>query len=372
MTYQFPERWKAESVEVIDVEESFGKIFKLSNVSYTNREHKQTIHIPGKTYIGLADFYIWHFLYDSVAQFCYLKTKIKDLNPFFISPAVMKNGTKEEFLDQLRYISFHVESDTVRETQPHKYFEDLFEIFITQDNMYNLESYNFTFEEVYFVYDNVRYFNKIPQLVNTGRQWFGVPYAYWINNSWESRAHLTRGIFPETWWRSLGILEMRNIFLKKLKENTTETPKKIFLSRKDANGRYKERGLSPTFDRHCSDEVDETIEDFFVSKGYYPIVLEGMGYLEQLNYFKNATHIAGIVGSAFCQTLVCNPSAVVSQIMVNKRYDFTYQFISEMVGYHLNDIDLRTVYPNLDKIKLTLETKYNFAESVYRGKNDQA
>jgi hypothetical protein len=369
MTYQFPDRWKAESVEVIDTPDSFGKIFKLSNVSYTNKSHTETIHVPGKTFIGLADFYIWHFLYDSIAQFCYLKTQIKDINLFFIAPAVVEPGTKDDFLDQMKYISFHAKSDTIKEPQPHKYFEDIFEIFVTQEHIYNLDSVNFTFEEVYFVYDNVRYFNRVPELLHAGKHWFNIPYAYWINNSWESRAHITRGVFPETWWRSIGILEMRNIFLKKLKDVKTETPKKIFLSRKDANGRYKERGLSPTFDRYCSDEVDSTVEDFFVSRGYHPIVLEGMGYLEQLNYFKNATHIAGIVGSSFCQTLVCNPSAIVSQIMVNRKYDFTYQFISEMVGYHLNDIDLRSVYPVIDKIKLILEKKYGFIESVHRSKN---
>jgi hypothetical protein len=369
MSYQFPERWKAESVEVIDTSESFGKIFKLSNVSYTDKSHKETIHVPGKTFIGLADAYIWHFLYDSIAQLCYLKTKINDLNAFFISPAAMINGTKNEFLEQNKYMSFHIKSDTIRKIQPHKYFEDLFEIFVTQENMYNLESCNFTFEEVYFVYDNVRYFNRIQDLLSTGRHWFGVPYAYWINSSWESRAHITRAIFPETWWRSIGILEMRNIFLKKLKDVNIETPKKIFLSRKDANERYKEKGLGPSFDRYCSDEINEVIEEFFISKGYHSIILEGMGYLEQLNYFKNATHIAGVIGSSFCQTLVCNPSAIVSQIMVNKRYDFTYQFISEMAGYYLNDIDLRSVYPDLNKIKLILETKYGFIEALDRSRN---
>jgi len=162
---------------------------------------------------------------------------------------------------------------------------------------------------------------------------------------------------------------MRNIFLKKLKDVNIETPKKIFLSRKDANERYKEKGLGPSFDRYCSDEINEVIEEFFISKGYHSIILEGMGYLEQLNYFKNATHIAGVIGSSFCQTLVCNPSAIVSQIMVNKRYDFTYQFISEMAGYYLNDIDLRSVYPDLNKIKLILETKYGFIEALDRSRN---
>lgn len=370
MTYSSPERWKAESVEVIDTPDSFGKIFKLSNVSYTRPGHTETVHIPGKTFIGQADFYIWHFLYDSIAQFCYLKNQIKDLKHFAISPNIVESGTKEQFLDQIQYLSFHEKSDTIRDPQPHKYFEDMLDIFFTQDMIYNLETVNFTFEEVYFVYDNLRYFIRINELLKTGRHWFGVPYAYWINTSWESRAHVTRGVFPENWWRSIGILEMRKIFLEKMKESPVETPKKIFLSRKDANGRYKQRGMNATFDRYCSDEIDNLIEDFFVSKGYFPIILEGMGYIEQLHYFKNATHIAGMVGSAFCQTSVCNPSAIVSQIMVNKKYDFTYKFISELVGYHLQDIDLRSIYPDTDKIKMILEKHYGFIESLDRTRID--
>jgi hypothetical protein len=370
MPFEFPDRWKAEKIEMLDTTDSLGKIFKLSNVTYFDKDDMETVHIPGKTFIAFSEFYIWHYLYDNLAQFEYLKTQIPDLNMLMFCPTSSNGGTIEEFLEDMQYLDFHNRSAEKLDPQPHKYLEDTFKIFVNQKEIHNIYKNNLKFDEVYFVNDQQRLFQKQLSELNT-QFWFGVPHAFWILQNYESKAHRTRPIFDDTWWRQLGIMQMRKKLLQHLNEIDTKTPENIFLSRKDANKRYErtvKASILKIHDRVVDLEIDNMIEDFFVSKGYTPINLEGMGYLEQTKYFQNAKSIAGLVGSGFCQTLVCNPNAVVTEIMVNKRYNFTYRFIAEHVGFVLKQLDLRQLDEDKEKIAIVLEKAYGHIESLKRSK----
>ena len=371
MAFDFPDRWSAEKIDVIDATDSIGKIFKLSNVSYKTGVESETIHFPGKTFIAFSELWIWHYLYDNLAQFEYLKTQIPDLKMRMFCPTSFSGGTIDSFLEECKRMNFHVLSDTELDVQPHKYLVDTFKIFVDQEDIFDIYSKNMTFDEVYFVIDQQRLFNTVLAEYNE-RFWFGVRHAYWIKDDYEGVAHRTRDLFMDSWWREIGILSMREKLLKELNKINTQTPKKIFLSRKDANERYA-KTLNPAVvaihDRVIKKETDDLIEDYFIQKGYTPVLLEGMGYLEQLKYFQNADSIAGLIGSSFCQTLVCDPKCCVSEILINKRYDFTYRFISDNVGYKLARLDLRKIVDEPDKIIEQLEKHYGYTQVIEKFKN---
>jgi len=45
MPFEFPDRWKAEKIEMLDTTDSLGKIFKLSNVTYFDKDDKLFIFL---------------------------------------------------------------------------------------------------------------------------------------------------------------------------------------------------------------------------------------------------------------------------------------------------------------------------------------
>lgn len=348
------EGWTFDSVELIDVPESFGKIFKLTNVKLKcAKRDAETVHIKGKKFISEGLYYIWHYMYDSLAQYLYLKKHIKDLEFWTFIPHELEDGTKEDFFKQVKRIAFHNKSETDLEVYPHKYFEDIFDIFTTQDYFYTTNNHNLVFDEIYFCFDHQRRWTYDKKMITAGRQWFGVNFAYWYPDNWEERVNKPRAIFNETWWRDIGLLEMRKLFLKKLEGYPTDTPKKIFISRKDSLARHSLLADKSAARLHPA-HLEETIEQCFVDSGYSPLKLEGMGYLEQLNIFRNATHVAGVVGSGFCQTFICDSDVVVSPIYVNNNYDFSYDFVIKNMGAKLNQIDLRPIMTNKEKVQQSL------------------
>ena len=61
--------FEMESVEMVDVPESVGKIFKLKNVNFTPVRGGEVVEVPGKTFLVGAGYYIWHFLFDELAAY---------------------------------------------------------------------------------------------------------------------------------------------------------------------------------------------------------------------------------------------------------------------------------------------------------------
>ena len=356
------EGWQIGAVEVIDVPESFGKIFKLTDVTLTcPKKDAETVHIKGKQYIAWSFYYIWHYMYDVLVQYFYLKKHIKDLNFWTFIPHELEDGTKEDFFRQLKRIAFHNKSDKDLDPYPHKYFEDIINIIATQDYFYTTNNHNLIFDEVYLCFDANKVWTTDPKMRSTGRQWFGVNNTYWFPENWEEKAHRYRVVFNETWWRDIGMLEMKKLFLEKIKDYPTDTPKKLFISRKDSLARHSLLADKTAARRHPM-ALEETVEKCFVDAGYTLVTLEGMGYLEQINLFRNATHISGVVGSGFCQTFMCGPNVIVAPIYVNNNYDFSYDFIAKNMGAKLVQIDIRPIMGNKQKIEECLNKHINYMD----------
>lgn len=353
--------WKTEKAEALSVPESYGKIFKLTNVSYTPKNFIHEVHIPGKTYIAEAEHFIHHYLYDNLAQYLYLKKHIPDLKYYTFLPKEYDEDlqrfpgprTSKEFLDQVKITNFHGGiNKNLGDKYPHKYHEDIFDLFVTQEELYSYVYTKVTFDEVYFVYDRKRYWHNNSKLLNLGMQDFGVHYVYWYpEDKWEINSDNWRKIFYERWWQELGQMELRKLVLDKIKDYPTDTPKKIFISRSDALKRYSVKADSLLL-RYHTPEINDVFEEKFKESGYTILELEGMGYLEQVNYFKNADHVAGIMGSGFCQTLFCDPTATILQIAINPKFTFDYGFAADPIGVKIKRLNLTSLMNNHSNIQI--------------------
>ena len=362
-------RFEFDSVEAVDVPESVGKIFKLKNVNFTPKQGAEVVEVPGKTFFVSAGYYIWHFLFDEIAAYIYVKKHVKDLNLMWVYQPDIKSNTKEDFLNEIKTRSFHNENTTGIEV--HKYFEDVMRIFGGQDYVFcpKERETNYHFEELYLVWDPHDFFvDKKYKFLQLGNHWSGVPYAWWTRYNWQEGDRFTGDIFEHQWWRRIGISEMRSIFLKEL-ESYPEMPyKKIFISRRDADARYSkeltEEKDKLSFFRYVDPEINNMIEDYYVERGYHPVNFEGMSYLDQLNYIRSATHVAGLIGSGFTSLFVAKPGCVVTEILEKKKYNYTYKFLADIVPFRLHRIDLRLLVGTPEKFQEIFKLKNDYIDSL--------
>lgn len=360
--------FEVEFIEAVDVPESVGKIFKLTNVDYIPSPGKEVINVPGKTMFVRSGYYIWHYLFDELAAYLYLKKHVKDLNLMWVYEADIQSNTQKEFLEEIKTRSFHEENTNGVEV--HKYFEDIMKIFPGQEYIFSPKerTTNYHFDEVYLVWDPIDFFvEKRHKFLQLGSHWSGIPYAWWARPNWQDNDRFSGNIFDHQWWRLIGISEMRKIFLKELESYPVLPYKKIFISRKDADQRYKkqigdEDRLS--FFRYVDPDINDMIENYYVERGYHSVNFEGMSYLNQLNYIRNATHVAGLVGSGFTSLYVAKPGCQVIEILVNKKYGFTYDFLAKLVPFRLTQIDLRMLLGDTERLKEVFELKNNYINSL--------
>ena len=361
--------FEMESVEMVDVPESVGKIFKLKNVNFTPVRGGEVVEVPGKTFLVGAGYYIWHFLFDELAAYMYVKKHVKDLNLMWVYQADVRSDTKKEFLEEIKTRSFHQENTTGVEV--HKYFEDIMRIFGGQEYVFcpKEREVNYHFDEIYVVWDPMSLLTETKhKFLQLGNHWSGVPFAWWTRWNWSEADRFSGEIFEHQWWRNIGIAEMRSLFLKELESYPVIPHKKIFISRRDADTRYSKQMVEQeqlsSFFRYVDPEINNQIEDYYVSRGYYPVNFEGMSYLDQLNYIRNATHVAGLIGSGFTSLFVARPGCIVTEILVNKKYNFSYKFLADLVPFKFNRIDLRLLVGAPEKFDEVFKLKTSYIDSL--------
>ena len=360
--------FEVEFIEAVDVPESVGKIFKLTNVNYIPTPGKEVVNVPGKTMFVRAGYYIWHYLFDEIAAYLYIKKHIKDLNLIWVYESDIQSNTQKEFLEEIKTKSFHEEN--ANKIEVHKYFEDIMKILPGQEYVFcpKERETNYHFDEVYLVWDPLNFFvEKRHKFLQLGSHWSGVPYAWWARLNWQDNDRFSGHVFEHQWWRNIGISEMRSIFLKELESYPDLPYKKIFISRKDADQRYKEQYAAEdqlSFFRYVDPDINDMIENYYVEQGYHSVNFEGMAYLDQLNHIRNATHVAGLIGSGFTSLYVAKPGCQVIEILVNKKYQFTYNFLAQLVPFKLTQIDLRMLLGDPERLKEVFELKNNYINSL--------
>lgn len=124
--------------------------------------------------------------------------------------------------------------------------------------------------------------------------------------------------FPE------GNIELRKFFSPYMTDDLSK-PKKIFLSRKDANISIKEnQRISDFNNRYLAEETEDQIEQFFLDHGYKILTLSGMSIFDQISYFYNAEKIAGITGSNLCNAIFSKNGIDLYEIFTHRNYSYPW------------------------------------------------
>lgn len=323
-------------------------ITKLENFSMLNRVEMPTEVVRGKTYLCPYNPAFWHFMQDHLAQYEVLKARIPDLNIVFIEYAPVLKFEDGACLVDDRFT----------------YVPDLSEIYLSPEafertfvhlDPYIAGSSNVLFEEIYFYNDVGRFIDP--------RAW----HEYGIHPRWESENN-------EAWvgikwagtmggrdsWRKEGVNLMRKrLHAYAIKDNDLY-PELLYLSRRDANERHSgiisdpEARLSSVQESSQRDYDEKKIEDYFVSKGYVAVCMEGLPYKKQINFFYNAKRVASLTGSGLSNLICANPGTVLIEMHVKSNFDFSYEYLTEYLDQTFIFTELRSV-DDSSGLKIELE-----------------
>lgn len=149
---------------------------------------------------------------------------------------------------------------------------------------------------------------------------------------------------------------LRNLFLSE--KNLQNVPtRKLFISRMNESNRirqlrkkYDELSLGDVIpfkifrsnlgsdlrikilDRFISLSDEKELEDFFAQNGYEIVNPGSYSFEEQVDMFSSASHVAGITGAAFINTIFCKPGTKVIIINTSNRYTFPHYRWPEEAG----------------------------------------
>ena len=311
--------WECDSIEELKYDNF--SIFKLSNLKSQNNNQSDTIFISGKSSIIAYDNFFWHFLQEGVGQYELINDCIKDVNLVFIDIlSVNKLSKKDNCIDTLStYIP-----------KSEKFFIDFFNMYSKTKYVYDIYQSNVVFEELYIILDFRNIFKE-----DLFKKHGNFPY-WFIGDGFYNRHNV-----PSGEWQFKGLSLLRNKFLNIL-EKDFSFPKKIYISREDANARYKNGGFTERDVETRLFEEDKLLKDYFVNLGYTPVCFEGMPNIEQAKFIFNAKQIIGPIGSGFLNTIFCDKDSTVFELHVKPKFSFTYKYVSHhVVQNQFYSIDLK-------------------------------
>lgn len=269
-------------------------IHKSAHSKDIKRDEGTTIY-PGPVYLfDVSGFAYFHALYDKVLQYEFIKKYIPNIK---IIPVTYYFDQTTSF-NQI-YVDF-------LKIYGVDYFKDL--VYLNSDDSYLFEEvYNFIFEHTEVLY---------PFKENI--------YEYDAFQSW---------IAPEEYKKY--ILTGRENLLKTLKYPIDNIHnKKIFVSRRIVNDKYRnyEYGENAPFyysTRFISLKDELLIEDFFASNGYEIVFPESMEFLDQVSMYSQASHIAGLKSSGFCNMIFSKPGTKIISINLDSEFECWYGHLAE-------------------------------------------
>ena len=127
---------------------------------------------------------------------------------------------------------------------------------------------------------------------------------------------------------------LRKIFLENFKRNNIkETPKKIYIDRKDAKSNHA----------HLRKIINEDeVKNFFTKNGFSIVTLSKLSFLDQINLFNNATHIAGLHGAGFSNCIFCKKEIFVLEIQSNTAGPM-FKNLSMKIGLNYQNISVEPI-----------------------------
>jgi hypothetical protein len=321
---------KADSVDSLPAEGLGIPLLRVNNLKIKN-EGSESIYVDDKVFLFQFDFYFFHQIHEIVGQFEVLKRLVPDLKIVFVQQNVQTPSQhgNEDFFTALSDIGYGNIDEITKGADTHKYFSGLVGLYKDQalnENVYNLKVGQYFFKEAYLFFDaGIPLFKDLFKTHNHSPYWEAEDYM---------KVYLdkTHSYYS---WHLEGMAGYRDLINKNINFDDS-LPKKIYLSRKDIKARYKKL-LSTVVDEpslkffksRTFDEGD-FLEPYFEEKGYTCLTFQGMPLIKQLTYIKNATHIAGVIGSGFTNLIACRSGANIYEIHVNSDYGMDYSYLCNL------------------------------------------
>lgn len=332
--------WAADSVEIIEVGEvrsrenpyahvsSISHIVKFKNLTVNPKgklsKSPDPVTIKGDSFLASLHYFYHHSILDMMATYETIKQYVPGIKCYFNSMQGEKpywrkdinDRSLDTFMDYIKTVSFGFKNNS--DINQHEFMRDLVKIYSEDGLIYSLEADTITFENFYLLI-------SLP-----------TPIAEAYSN--------TRNI------------EMLSKKMISVCNEDAASPKKIYISRKLNNKRYKDEAATfgPTVDVPNKSvdirvyENEDKIEKYFIDNGYAPVTLEGTSMISQLNLFYNATHIAGINGSGFVNLISSKSGTRVIELDVIAKYSNPFDYKSLYEFKSLNHSVYRCHSENID------------------------
>jgi hypothetical protein len=320
--------------------------YNFKNFKNKNVKSGEEIVLDGNYFVLYPDDYLWHFISEALTQYELLLKEVPDLKLLFVAlgnqafeePVL----TIKEFMEKLKKVDHYNNL---------AYMEDIFKVYYgenySQEKIYNFYKSNLTITNCYMIFDLRRLINRGSYVkANIGK-------PYWLQGKHKKNpegniifesdhapwSNLSNNLSS---WEKDGMKLIRERFKNFVQEK--DLPQKIYIDRSDANKKYREYiNSDPNLkQRYFSKEYH--IKDYFVNNGYTPIVMTDYGYIDQLNFYYNATHIAGMCGTGMLGGFISKPNTKIMQIYVDNLYNFSYSYLTEIAPVDIISIDLRSCY----------------------------
>jgi hypothetical protein len=275
--------------------------------------------------IDLVDFQYFHLIYDQIGQYEFLKQHISNLQPIFIL------NNKKDYQNSI-------------------YFGNL----VIKDilNIYNVNESNIIYanENESYLFKNIFYFNNL--------------FVKFLNQ-FKTNEILYNKDGNDFIEYNLKIVEiLKNKFIKYY---TIKEPNKIFISRKKENAKlkllheiiYSNKNLELNDLKliesyggnidYCKNLIDmryqleedqDIIENLFKSFGYKIVDPGELGFIDQINLYHNASHIAAIKGTGLANVIFSNKNVNVFMINTHINYRFWYEDIIKNVTNNFYQIPI--------------------------------
>jgi len=300
----------------------------MSNLKSENNSLSDTVFIPGKSFFIAYDKFFWHFLQEGLGQYELINDCVKDVNLIFIDILYINEKYKQDkSIDEFsKYIP-----------ESGNFFVDFFNIYSKQKNIYDIFKDNIIFEELYIILD---FRNILDE--NLFKKHGNLPY-WFVGDGYHNRHN-----DPSGHWQFKGLSLLRNRMLNNI-EKDISYPTKIYISREDANNKYRSGDIPEKDVSLRLFEEDKILKDYFGRFGYTPIVFEGIPSIEQAKIIFNAKKIVGPIGSGFLNTIFCDKDTTVFELHVKPKFSFSYKYVSDYVAKsYFYSIDLKK-YENDDE-----------------------
>jgi hypothetical protein len=139
------------------------------------------------------------------------------------------------------------------------------------------------------------------------------------------------------------IYEQYQKIVKKIKPESFNTPKKIYVSRRSwLHGDVSNIGTNYTLRRKLVNE-DELVE-ILIKKGYSEVFTENLTTIEKIAMFANAEIVVGPIGGGICNVLFsnnnCKLTAIVSPYFLDVNQRFVHSFKNVDVFYFMESENL--------------------------------